>query len=66
MTDPTPADVERGGGPTQPDHLGPGMAASDEAGGVAGVGAISADLGEDSGALDEHGRDAGARKGAEP
>ena len=66
MTDHTPADVERGGGPTEPDHLGPAPATSDTTqGGVEGIGPISADLGEDSGALDEHAREPAA-KGTEP
>lgn len=63
----TPADVERAGGPTEPDHLGPAGGTSDTVpGGVEGVGPISADMGEDSGALDEHGRETGGREGAQP
>ena len=67
MTDPTPTDVKRGGGAAEPDPLGPGGGTSDTVpGGVEGVGPISADLGEDSGALDERGRETGRRQGDEP
>ena len=60
-------DVERGGGSTEPDHLGPSGGASDTiSGGVEGVGPISADLGEDSGALDEHGLEPDGRPDAAP
>jgi hypothetical protein len=73
MTDPspadhTPADVERAGGPhrTRPPRAPPAGTSDTTPGGVEGVGPISADMGEDSGALDEHAGDTTTRPDASP